>query len=231
MNKTKLFFNGIIILSVFILSVSIVPSSIQSNIQSENSIVLITGFKPFDVYDVNPSELVVSQMNNTIIENMTIKGYVLPVNYTTAPQRMKQLISTFHPELIISLGLAGNAKKIAVEKLAVNLRINPEARFPLLTLKKINRSGPWFHQATYDSEAIVNLIKTEEIPVELSYSAGLYLCNAILYETIHYQTITEQMVPTGFIHLPLLKSQDTEGMSLDTMIQAVQIAIISEMKE
>lgn len=230
MKNIKLVYQGFVILSILSILISTIPSYSQPVSSTDNEVVLITGFQPFDIYDVNPSELVALEMNDSIIQNVTIKGYVLPVNYTTAPQQMKQLINQFQPDLILCLGLAGNAKKIAVEKLAINLRINPEARFPLFTLRKINVSGSWFHQATYNSSKIVHFIQEEDIPVEISYSAGLYLCNAILYETLQYQKTFGELVPTGFIHLPPLISQNPEeGMTLETMIDAVAAAIISHL--
>jgi pyroglutamyl-peptidase len=211
-----------LILAGYIIPVSSLNPSFED---FEENVVLITGFKPFDVYDVNPSEIVALQLNNTIIENVTIKGFVLPVNYTTAPAKMKQLITRFHPKVIISLGLAGKADKILIEKMAVNLRINPDVKFPLLTLKRINTSGPWIQLATYDVPTIIENIEKKNISVEQSYSAGIYLCNAILYETLYYQKETGQSIPTGFIHLPQLDTQHPQGMSLETMIQAVTAAV------
>ena len=114
--KKKRFTQGeLFMLSFFLIFLIIFPSYPSSMIDNtEENIVLITGFKPFDVYDINPSELVALQLNNTLIQNYTIKGYVLPVDYKIAPQKMKQLISSFHPELIISLGLAGKAESIHI---------------------------------------------------------------------------------------------------------------------
>jgi pyroglutamyl-peptidase len=194
-------------------------------------VILVTGFTPFDVYQVNPSELVVHQLNNTIIHNYSVKGYILPVNYSKAPEKMKQLITTFSPHLIISLGLAGTENKIRIEQIAINLRIDPEQTFPLLTLKKVNKSGPFFQIATYDASAIQSKITMENIPVKQSYSAGLYLCNAILYETIYYLKEKEISTPMGFIHLPPLVSQHPDGMKLETMIEAVSLAISSQILE
>lgn len=193
--------------------------------QPENDIILITGFKPFGIYDVNPSEIIALDFNNTQVQYYTIKGYVLPVDYRLAPEIMKQLIETFDPVLIISLGLAGNAKTIQIESLAINLRIDPEKRIPLLTLRKLNVTGPWIQFATFDISTILSLMKENNISVEQSYFAGLYLCNAILYETLLYQTKIQESIPTGFIHVPPLKSQHAEGMDLEEMIKAVHLAI------
>jgi len=213
---------------MILLSISSFSPALSKTQNNSASIILITGFKPFDIYDINPSEKIALQVNNTIFQNYTIKGYVLPVNYTTAPAKMKQLITDFNPVLILSLGLAGNAKEIQIETLGINLKINPEVKYPLLTLSKVNQTGPWIQRATYDIPKIISQIKKENISVEQSYSAGLYLCNAILYETLFYQTETTQSIPMGFIHVPQLNTQHPEGMSLDDMIHAVHAAIIAQ---
>ena len=215
----------LITLSTLVFSSIAIPTSQNQ----DNDIVLITGFKPFDVYDINPSEQITIELNNTIFQNYTIKGYVLPVNYTAAPAKMKQLINTFDPVMIIALGLAGNAETIQVETLGVNLRINPEQPFPLLTLRTVNRTGPWIQKATYDIPKILSNIKKEEIPVEQSYSAGLYLCNAILYETLLFESASKQMIPIGFIHVPQLNTQHPNGMPLDDMIRSVHVAINAQL--
>ena len=225
MNNKKNAQRNMIILSLFITLMISFPSFHTVSNQTEENIVLITGFQPFDVYEVNPSELIILELNNTFIQNYTIKGIVLPVDYEEAPQKMKRSISMYQPTLIISLGLAGKSETIRIEKLAVNLRIDPEKQYPILSLQKVNRSGPWFQHATLDDVAMKDKMKNMEIPVELSYSAGFYVCNAILFETLFYEKEQDQSIPTGFLHVPQLDSQYPEGMSLDTMIQAVIAAI------
>ncbi|MBS3778361.1 MAG: pyroglutamyl-peptidase I [Candidatus Thermoplasmatota archaeon] len=211
-----------------LITVTSAQSLLPTSMQQTDDLILITGFEPFSIYTKNPSEQVALQLNNTNIQNYTIKGYVLPVNYTAAPAKMKQLITQFQPSLIISLGLDGKANAICIEKIGINLRINPEAQFPLSTLKKVNDTGPWIQLATYDIVGIVNKIQQQGIAVEQSYSAGFYLCNAVLYETLFYQQEKQHSVPTGFIHLPPLKTQDPNGMSLEIMIQAVTAAISAQ---
>ena len=143
---------------------------------------------------------------------------------------MKQLIQQYDPELIISLGLAGKATSIRLEQVAVNLRVNPDLRYPLLSLKRVNRSGSFFQFSTFDITEMKERITDKDISVEESSFAGLYLCNAILYETLYYLIETDQEIPMGFIHVPQLDSQSEDGMSLDTMITAVTTAITAQIE-
>jgi len=188
-------------------------------------IVLVTGFEPFDIYEINPSELIALHLHDTLSSNYLIKGHVLPVDYAVAPAMMKSYIQEYDPVLIIASGLAPKATTIRVETLAYNLRINPEEPYPLLTLKRVNNSGPWIQKTNFNVEATVQAIQEKDIAVEQSYFPGFYLCNAILYEMLFYQQTIYETTPTGFIHLPLLDSQDPNGMSLDTMIQTIHAII------
>ena len=70
-------------------------------------------------------------------------------------------------------------------------------------------------------------IKEEHIPVRQSFFAGMYVCNTVLYQTIGYVEEQDHDCLVGFMHVPLLDSQDPDGMALDVMINAVTIAIQS----
>ena len=220
----------IIAVSLLVVLLILFPTFQSYQDTSSDRVVLITGFKPFDIYDVNPSEQIALELNNTQLNNVSIKGYVLSVDYQLAPQKMKQLIHQYDPELIISLGLAGKATSIRLEQVAVNLKVNPDLRFTLLSLKRVNKSGSFFQFSTFETNKMKERIAEKDISVEESSFAGLYLCNAILYETLFYLLETEQEIPMGFIHVPQLDSQSEEGMSLETMITAVTTAITAQIE-
>ena len=56
------------------------------------------------------------------------------------------------------------------------------------------------------------------IPAHQSFSAGTYVCNTVLYSTLGYIEDHKLSIKAGFIHVPLLKSQDPDGMELETML-------------
>ena len=67
----------------------------------------------------------------------------------------------------------------------------------------------------------------------ISNSAGLYVCNNVIYGALHFLSTTEKYshIKYGFIHIPYLPSQVAEknkllpSMSLEKIIEAVIIAI------
>ena len=197
---------------------------------SDTPIVFVTGFGPFYIYDVNPSELIAESLNNSTIDDALIKGFVLPVDFEDSVDTLIQYIEEYNPILIISLGLSPQAKYIEVEKIAINLKqeeINSKWAIP----KILDLTGPFIRLSTLPVKEIVKEIQKENINSHQSFSAGLYICNALFYGTLGYIKENNLSIKYGFIHVPLLKSQSSSGMELEQMINAVQIAINTTLSE
>ncbi len=75
------------------------------------------------------------------------------------------------------------------------------------------------------TKEIVENLKTADISTKQSFFAGTYVCNAVFYKTLAYIDENELSMRAGFIHVPLLASQDPDGMDLEMMVEAVTIAI------
>jgi len=72
---------------------------------------------------------------------------------------------------------------------------------------------------------IVQEIRKSEIPARQSFFAGTYVCNAAFYGMLDFIAENELCINAGFIHLPFLDSQDPDGMDIESMTDAVIIAI------
>jgi pyroglutamyl-peptidase len=75
---------------------------------------------------------------------------------------------------------------------------------------------------------IADAISAAEIPSRLSYSAGAYVCNELLYSLLAHFDSGEKgrKVRVGFIHVPYIPEQGkTPSMSLDDIKTALKIAI------
>ena len=88
----------------------------QQTISSDNTI-LLTGFGPFHIYAINPSQIIIETLNGTMRDNYSILSWVLPIDFQKAPEIMEELLLTYQPKLIIMLGLAPNATSIRLETL------------------------------------------------------------------------------------------------------------------
>lgn len=196
---------------------------------NHDNIILLTGFEPFADYETNPSELIAEELNNTLIENMTIIGIVLPVDFEKSVERIIEKIIELNPILVISLGLSPAADTMEVETVAVNLQYDPYGDHPLFSLRPITPHAPLFRFSTLNIKKTIYQLKQVNIPVSLSLSAGWYICNTVFYKTMEYLKENNKSIPAGFIHVPPLQSEHQQGMKLETMIQATLIIIQSNL--
>ncbi len=192
--------------------------------EKKEDVALVTGFEPFASYDVNPSEIVAMQLNGSYIGNIFVVGIVLPVDYEEAKEKLLNLIREYKPSIVLCTGLQYNARKINVEKLAVNLKsIYIDDKWKGIEI--INESAPFILFSNIPVAKIVDEIRDEGIKARQSLFAGTYLCNYVLFITLNYLLHNNEETKVGFIHLPPLKQQARHGMELEEMLEAVRIAI------
>jgi pyroglutamyl-peptidase len=154
----------------------------------------------------------------------------LPVNCRRASQVVIDAITTLKPAAVVGLGQAGGRPVLSLEKVAINLA-DPRAdreRDGALQGKPVIAGGPDAYFARLPLPAILRTLKRHDIPAAISLSAGVYVCNAVMYSALH--TLRRRRTPAGFIHLPYEAAQAahhraTASMSLATMVAGVEIAL------
>ncbi len=188
-------------------------------------IVLVTGFEPFGMYPTNPSQVIAETLNGSSLYDAEIIGLVLPVDFTTSVERAVEAMDLYHPDVVISLGLNANANVMEVEKIGVNLKRYPlgDGRWSFPRL--IEKNSPFLRFTPLKTNDIARKIQDADIPAKQSFFAGSYICNALFYGLLGYVKDQNLNASIGFIHVPLLDSQDPQGMSLEVMVEAVTIAI------
>jgi pyroglutamyl-peptidase len=188
-------------------------------------VVLVTGFEPFGNYTVNPSQLIAEALNGSILNDVEIIEVVLPVDFNESVKITTDAMQHYHPNLVISLGLNARARGIEIEKIGINLKRYPKDDGTWSFPRRIDVSGPFLRFLSIHIIDIVKKIREANISVQQSYFAGTYVCNALFYQLLEYVSEQNSSRNVGFIHVPLLDSQDPGGMSLQIMINAVKIAI------
>jgi pyroglutamyl-peptidase len=197
----------------------------DENDSFDRDIILVTGFGPFDVYEINPSQFIVEELNGQIINETEIIGIVLPVDFKASVENLTQAITLHNPRLLISTGLSPRAKKMNIEKCAINIKMYPPFEKSWFFPRRLDHNGPFFRFSPFDTKEIVRAHDKAGIPSRQSYYAGFYICNAVFYGALGFIKENELSTKAGFIHVPLLLSQDPDGMDLETMVEGVKIAI------
>ncbi len=181
--------------------------------------VLLTGFEPFKEEEINPSQIVARKMHGRNIGGKKVISSILTVDETCA-EKIQREITNVDPSHIVNLGLASGRSGICLEKVAIN--VMPEKK-----TEKIVEDGPDAYFSRLPVQRILKELHENNIPSRISYSAGTYFCNYIMYYTLH----CTRDIPTksGFIHIPYTPKQvvtkDKPSMELEMIEKGVEIAV------
>ena len=189
--------------------------------------LLITGFDPFGGETVNPSWEAVRLLPERIGEYDLTK-LQSPTEFSRASEAVLMAAEALQPDAILCVGQAGGRAGITPEVVGINLR---EARIPdnggaQPVNEPVVKNGPAAYFATLPVREMVKALSDRGIPASLSYSAGAFVCNDVLYSVLHRYSGTRTMA--GFVHVPFLPEQAREGvasMALETIAEALEIAI------
>ena len=189
--------------------------------------VLITGFDPFGGESINPSWEAVKQLPDRI-GNCVLTKMQIPTVFEKAAQKVIEAAEELRPDVIISVGQAGGRSGITPEVIGINLR---EARIPdnegnQPAATPVVEDGPAAYFSTLPVRDMVKAVSEAGIPSSLSYSAGAFVCNDVLYTLLHRMDGTD--VRAGFIHVPFLPEQAGDkypSLPLEKIIQALEAAV------
>ena len=163
--------------------------------------ILIYSFEPFQDLKSNPAY----DIAKTITERYNSKAVELiqlPVTYNCW-ELLKTKIIDFKPTFILGLGVAIGINKIKVEKIGLNYKHAdiPDNAGKKVNIKKINESKNLAYESKIDVLTFVNDLKNKEIPAEISFNTGTYVCNYVYYNCLEYTS--DKNIKALFIHVPV----------------------------
>lgn len=194
--------------------------------------LLLTGFEPFLDFPVNPSEQIIRSLDGKIIGGYQVVGKVLPVEFAKSGPEIIRYFEEVQPDAVISLGLAGGRNCITIERVAVNC-IDGEADNSGVRYQDapIIKEGPAAYFSTLPIRKFIESLRTEGYPAEISNTAGLYLCNNVMYHMLHTISLQNSSIPSGFIHIPATHElavkfkRSIPSWELQTLVKAIEICI------
>lgn len=179
--------------------------------------VLLTGFGPFGEVVSNPTERLARRFG----------GLVLPTSFARAPHLLSENLAG--RDFLLMLGVAESAEEFRVETLGRNL---DEARIADVDGAQprgiIVEGAPEVLPVTVDAARMCAAITATGSPASLSLSAGAYVCNHVLFSTLH--ALSGAPLRAGFLHVPADRETHatprTER-SFDVLVAAVEAALSS----
>ena len=130
---------------------------------------------------------------------------------------MSAKIEEIRPDAVICVGQAGGRRGITPEVIGINLReatISDNAGAQLQN-EPVSEGAPDGIFSTLPVREMVAAIKAEGLPASLSFSAGAFVCNDLLFSLLNTYRGTE--IKIGFIHVPFLPEQAKDGVPSMTL--------------
>ena len=169
--------------------------------------LLLTYFGPFPGVPVNPTVALAEgavRALNTARPDLRVVARELPVSYDGSSAALRAALQEVQPDALISLGVAVGRDVVSLEQVAINLDsagiedndgdrrcdepIAPDGREAYFSSLPVRASFERLHAAGE--------------PVEISYTAGTYVCNHVFYEGQRISRELGLSIPAGFVHVP-----------------------------
>ena len=189
--------------------------------------IIVTGFDPFGGEMINPSIECVKALPE--IEGVELIRLELPTVFKESAKRLNEVINDVKPDAVLSVGQAGGRAGITMERIAINV---DDARIPDNISQQpideaIQLDGEAAYFTTLPIKRIVKAIREAGISAEVSNSAGTFVCNHIMYQSLFAATKADKPFKAGFMHIPFIPEQTTDkpSLPLEESTKALQIAI------
>lgn len=194
--------------------------------------ILVTGFTPFGGESVNPSYEAVQRLPDTVGGAQIIK-LEIPTAFDRGAQAVKAAVERYAPDIVLSVGLAGGRSCVTVEKVAINYA---DADLPdndgfQPRDETLVPGGPDAYFATAPVNAMIEAVRAHGLACKISYSAGAYVCNSVMYRTLNLAAETRPEMRVGFLHVPYSSEQlagrgvDQPSLPLDDITRALLCAV------
>lgn len=191
--------------------------------------VLLTGFAPFGGNPTNPSALVARALHGRQIAGHRVHAAELPTAFGAATDSLDALLAEHQPVLVVCLGLASGRAALSLERVAINLddasiADNAGAQ-PIDT--PVVAGAPAAYFSTLPIKAMAQVLQHTGVPVELSHTAGTFVCNHVFFTLMHRLATVPTLAGArgGFIHVPQLPDMGAPSLPLELMVQGVRTAL------
>ncbi|MHA7263399.1 pyroglutamyl-peptidase I [Arthrobacter sp. TMN-37] len=171
--------------------------------------ILLTGFEPFGGEATNPSWTAARRAADRLAsEGYEAAAVELPCSFAEAPVALAAALEQFQPRLVLCAGQAGGRSAISLERVAINVidaRL-PDNRGERPVDRPVRGGGPAAYFTTLPIKAALENLTGAGIPVEVSQTAGTYVCNATFYALMDLLASREG-ITGGFVHVPYSTGQ------------------------
>ena len=159
--------------------------------------VLVTAFEPFGGAESNITQSILSLLPDSVAD-WAIEKVCLPVSFKRAPIVLREAIATYSLDLVIMLGQCSTGENIRLERFAINMMDSSKADNDgyIPNEETIYNLQPLALQTPLPIKDLLRFCTDDVLPVKISNSTGLYVCNRVYYEALH---LHQRAI---FVHVP-----------------------------
>ena len=189
--------------------------------------LLVTGFEPFGGQALNPAWEAVRLLPDQV-GGFEISKLLVPTVFGLAAEVVLAQAEIVQPDAILCVGQAAGRASVTPEWVAINLRYGRIADNAGICPRDepVIPEGPDAYFSTLPARTMADAIQRAGLPGEVSYSAGTFVCNDLLYCLL--QSYHGSRIRVGFVHVPLLPEQAAENqpsLPLSHIVSALEVAI------
>ncbi|WP_314951521.1 pyroglutamyl-peptidase I [Lancefieldella parvula] len=199
--------------------------------------ILVTGFQPFGGEKINPAWEAIRVLPDSIVGSKVVKLQI-PVVFGIGADVVSTAIDHINPDIVLCVGQAGGRAKITPEFVGINYR---DARIPdndgnQPHAQRIVEDGPDAYFATLPVRAMTEAMNESGIPAALSYTAGTYVCNDVMYSMLHVLATKYPNARGAFMHVPFATEQatkqpvNTASLPIEVMAHGLEVALAVAVK-
>jgi pyroglutamyl-peptidase len=166
--------------------------------------VLITAFEPYDRWQENASWLALVELTRDLPPGVKVVTRRYPVDFEIVRSRLIEDLTADY-DYALHLGQAPGIGRVHLEAIGVN--VGGHSSQTPDQFQALVPGGPAAYQTALPLAEWASLIRSAGIPCQVSYHAGTYLCNAVLYLSQHVAREQSLKTQATFIHLPVAPLQ------------------------
>jgi pyroglutamyl-peptidase len=195
-------------------------------------VILLTGFDGFAGESRNPSWDAARSLRGARIAGHRVAVQRIPTAFARCASVLARAIARHRPRLVLCLGQAGGRTAISLERVAINCI---DARIPDNDQQQpVDQSvivgAPAAYFAALPIKAMLVALRERGYPVEVSNSAGTFVCNALAFHLAHGIATRWPGLRGGLIHIPFAPAQvaarpGVPSMPIELVVDALRVAV------
>jgi len=170
--------------------------------------VLITCFDPFGGETINSAQKAIDLLPSRVRFIRIITAQI-PTKYDASVETLKRLLTVHTPDALLMVGQAAGRTQPELERIGINWDSASTAdnSGEIRLNQKIDEDGPDGLFSTLPIEKMAAACREDGYPCNISYSAGTFVCNHVLYSMLKYAEDNRLPLKVGFLHLPATMEQ------------------------